>query len=481
MKMIASATNLALWGVVKLLTVLNLDMVVRRSVAVPLMLDANQLLDFLELERGYRRAKQMVVEYLVQTYGGKRASYFKVWHEVKEVVKQIGLPSAYAQQAVKDAVETYNSWAEAGGGPPAVRRVAPYVVEISWRLNSLTSLSLRLMSGRHVAELWPHKRFWHYEWLVRIGKAKRASTIRLRRVKDRVYAVFTYEVEPEPPKEPTAVAAFDVNENTVVAARVDLKATVDRVAQWNRQWVQPSISIKVFKTDFGRLAKRYAVIRRKWAEELTVEVNGKRLSGVHMREYRKRMKRLREGKRKRDRVNKVAHELTKEPAVLVTEGVGKKPQEEMVVDKRSPQLRHRIKQIPIKTVVEKVRDKAEERGLRFVLVSARRNSKTCPIHGEELSFPLGPKLGLCPHNHWVHRDVASVLNMLRRAADKLEEEYAETVKRALSAVDEKQLEEWSRQVIEAERPSRTSRPDVPARASPMTPLASEPDGEGGRL
>ncbi|MGC9119806.1 MAG: zinc ribbon domain-containing protein, partial [Thermoproteus sp.] len=88
-----------------------------------------------------------------------------------------------------------------------------------------------------------------------------------------------------------------------------------------------------------------------------------------------------------------------------------------------------------------------------------------PIHGVELSFPIGPKIGLCPHNHWVHRDVASVLNMLRKAAEKLEEKYAETVSQVLSAVDEKTLEEWSRQVAEAE----TQRPDVLARASPMTP------------
>jgi IS605 OrfB family transposase len=421
----------------------------------------------------------MALDYLVQTYGGKRASYFKVWHEVKEVVKQIGLPSAYAQQAVKDAVETYNAWAEAGGKPPAVRRVAPYVVEISWRFNSLTSLSLRLMSGRHTAELWPHKRFWLFEWLVRIGKAKRASTIRLRRVKDRVYAVFVYEVEPEGEKEPVAITAFDVNENTVVAARVDLKATADRVARWNREWISPPISIRVFKTDFGRLARRYDAIRRRWAEELTVEVGGRRISGVHTMEYRRRVKRLRERDRKRDRVNKVAHELTREAAILVTEDLGEKPQEEMVVDKGSPQLRHRIKQIPIKTVVEKVRDKAAERGLRLLFVSACRNSKTCPIHGEEMSFPLGPKLGLCPHNHWVHRDVAAVLNMLRRAAEELEPRYAEAVRKALSAVDERQLEEWSRQVLEAE--GQKQRPDVLARASPMTPLASGPDGEGGRL
>ncbi|AET31516.1 zinc ribbon domain-containing protein [Pyrobaculum ferrireducens] len=388
---------------------------------------------------------------------------------MKEVVKQTGLPFAYAQQAVKEAVEAYNSWAEAGGRPPEVRRVAPYVDERTWRFDSATALSIRLMSGRHAAELWPHKRFWLFEWLVRGGRAKRASTIRLRRVKNRVYAMFTYEVEPEAEKEPAAVAAFDVNDNTVVVARVDLKASADRVAQWNRKWVQPSTSIKVFKTDFGRLAKRYAAIRRKWAEGLSVEVSGRKLSGVHTREFRKRVKRLREGKRKRDRVNKIAHELTREPVILVAEDLGRRPQEEMVERAKSAGLRHRIKQMPIKAVVGKVRDRAAERGLRFVFVSASRYSKTCPVHREPLSFPLGPKMGLCPHGHWVHRDVAAVLNILKKAAEELEPKYAEVVRHALSTVDKRQLEEWSAIVLRAERTVKARWPAVLARAGPMTP------------
>ncbi|MGC9117743.1 MAG: transposase [Thermoproteus sp.] len=411
-------------------------MVVRRSVAVPLLLDGNQLLDYLELERAYKKAKRYVVSYLVERYGGKRAGYFRVWHEVKDSVKQTGLPFAYQQQAVKDAVEAYNAWAEVGGRPPKVRRVAPYADERAWRMEEPTAVSLRLMNSRRIAELWPHRRFWKFEWLVRTGRAKRASTIRLRRVKNRVYAIFTYEVEPEGEREPVAVTAFDVNENTVVAARVDLKATVDIVAQWSRQRIQPPISIRVFKTDFGRLARRYGAIRRRWAEELSVEVNGKKASGIHTREYRKRVRRLRERDRKRDRVNKVAHELTKEAAILVTEDLGERPQEEMIERTKSAGLRHRVKQTPMKAVVDKTADKAAERGLRLLLVSSYRNSKTCPIHGEPLSFPLGPKMGLCPRGHWVHRDVVATLNMLWRAAEKLEEKYAEAVRKALSAVDE---------------------------------------------
>ncbi|MGC9119790.1 MAG: transposase, partial [Thermoproteus sp.] len=201
-------------------------------------------------------------------------------------------PVAYQQQAVKDAVETYNAWVETGGRPPEIRKVSPYTDERAWRFDSLTSLSLRLMSSRHVVDLWPHKRFWFFEWLVRMGRAKRANTIRLKRVKNKIYAVFTYEVESEAEKEPVAVTAFDVNENTVVAARVDLRASADMIARQNRQWVQPPISIKVFRTDFGRLAKRYDTIRRKWAEELSVEINGKKSSGARTREYKKHVRRL---------------------------------------------------------------------------------------------------------------------------------------------------------------------------------------------
>jgi IS605 OrfB family transposase len=337
------------------------------------------------------------------------------------------------------------------------------------------------MSSRHVVELWPHKRFWRFEWLVRTGRAKRASTIRLKRIKNRVYAVFVYELEPEPPREPEAVIALDVNENTAVAARVYLKATVDRVAQWNREWIQP-ISIRVFRTDFGRLAKRYDSIRRKWAKELTVEINGRKLSGAHTREYRKKVKRLRERNRKKDRVYKIAHELTKEPAVLVTEELGKKPQEEIAQKKISPQLRHRIKQTPMKAVVEKARDKAAERGLRLLLVSSYKNSQTCPLHYMQLSFPTGAKVGHCPRGHRVHRDVAAVLNMLMRAVEKLEPTYAEAVKNAMSILDEKQLEMWTEAMLSVERTAKAQWPDVLARASPMTPPgAIIPAGDGGRL
>ena len=431
----------------------------RRSVAVPLLLDGNALADYLELESKYRQAKQAVLDYLVERYRA-RVSYFKAWHEVKELVRQYGLPSAYQQQAVKEAVEVFNSWIETGGRKPVARRVSPYADERAWRFEDFTAISIRLMNGRHIVDLWPHKRFWRFEWLVITGRARRANTIRLKRAGNRVYAIFTYELTPEEGKKPLAITAFDVNENTVVVARIDLRKTVDKVAQWNRDKIIPPISLHVFRTDFGRLAKRYDAIRRKWAEELTAEINGRRIPGTTTREFRKRVKKLRERNRKRDRVNKVAHELTKEPAVLVTEDLGERPQEEMIQRKRDKELRHRVKQTPMKAVLKKVADKARERG-KLVLVSSQKNSRICPIHGEELSFPFSPKLGLCPRGHWVHRDIVAVLNMLKKATDKLGE-YGEIVRKTLDALDEKTLEEWIALILRAERPA------VLARASPMT-------------
>ncbi len=76
--------------------------------------------------------------------------------------------------------------------------------------------------------------------------------------------------------------------------------------------------------------------------------------------------------------------MTKSPAVIITEELGKNPQEEMIgvekkkVEKR--ELRHRVKQTPFKKLIRAVEDKAREVGSVVVYVSPYRNSKVCPIH-----------------------------------------------------------------------------------------------------
>jgi putative transposase len=133
---------------------------------------------------------------------------------------------------------------------------------------------------------------------------------------------------------------------------VSLLATVDAVAQWNRQYLDPAVYS--IRTDFGRLAKRYEAVRNAKLEELKRKYpfagrdeEERRQNVADTREFRKFQRRLRERRRKEGRVRQVAREMTKSHAVIITEELGKNPQEEMIslekkrVKKR--ELRHRIK------------------------------------------------------------------------------------------------------------------------------------------
>jgi IS605 OrfB family transposase len=177
------------------------------------------------------------------------------------------------------------------------------------------------------------------------------------------------------------VVAFDINENTVAVGKIDLASTVGMVAGWNRQYVTPELYM--IRTDFGRLARRYGRIRSTIIESLKPEFalpNGNYVNITNTREYRKFVRRLREGNRKLGRVRQIANELTKTPAIIITEELGERPQDEMINGVGKGELRHRIKQTPFKKLGKAVEDKALERGSKLVRVSSYRNSRVCPIH-----------------------------------------------------------------------------------------------------
>jgi hypothetical protein len=123
------------------------------------------------------------------------------------------------------------------------------------------------------------------------------------------------------------------------------------------------------------------------------------------------VKRLRERVRKVGRVRHVANELTKTPAIIVTEELGEKPQESMIDGIEKDELRHRIKQTPFKAVEEAVEDKALERDSKIFRVSSYRNSRVCPIHFTKLKMADDWRILKCPLGHHVDRDHASVMNM----------------------------------------------------------------------
>jgi len=100
--------------------------------------------------------------------------------------------------------------------------------------------------------------------------------------------------------------------------------------------------------------------------------------------------------------------LTKAPAIIITEDLGDNPQESMIDGIVKSELRHRIKQTPFKAVG----DKALERGSKLFRVSSYRNSRVCPIHFTRLGGTNDWHTLQCPKGHYVHRDYASVLNMM---------------------------------------------------------------------
>jgi Putative transposase DNA-binding domain. len=269
---------------------------------------------------------------------------------------------------------------------PEVRSVSIRFTEKAWSYEQFVKsvapvrLELSLLGVRRVVWLRLHKRFWLYWWRVLSGEARLASTLIVKRKVNKWYAIFIFELKPRVER-PQSIVAFDINENTVAVSRVDLPSTVGKVVDWNRQYLMPQLY--TIRTDFGALAKRYERVRNAIIERLKPHFtlpNGNYVNVTNIREFRKHVKRLREEDRKLSRVRHVANELTKTPAIIITEDLGEKPQDKMINGVWRGELRHRIKQTPFKALERAVRDKALERGSKLVRVSSYRNSRVCPIH-----------------------------------------------------------------------------------------------------
>ncbi len=314
-----------------------------------------------------------------------------------------------------------------------VWRVSIRFAKDSWSYKKAIStaapvkIAVSLPGGRREVWIKPHRRFWLYWWKVLRREAELASTVVLKRRRNKWYAIFVFDVAPKK-ETPTEAVAFDVNENSVAVARVSLLSTVDAVARWNRRYVDPAVYL--IRTDFGRLAKRYEAVRNAKLEELKQrypfaggDEEERRQNVADTREFRRFTRRLRERRRKEGWMRQVAREMTKSPAVVITEELGKNPQEEMIgVEKKAEksvkkkvekrELRHRVKQTPFKKLLKTIEDKARETRSAVFYVSSFRNSRVCPIHFAELEDGGDWHVLHCPRGHVVDRDAAAVMNML---------------------------------------------------------------------
>ncbi len=374
------------------------------------------------VESVYLGIVREVVEYAVKNNVTSATQLHELFYGKYRLEYQ-GLHSHLVIQAIRQASEIAKSFLRrkrkglVSKPYPEVRSVSIRFTEKAWSYEQFVKsiapvrLSLSLLGERREVWLRPHKRFWLFWWRVLSGEAELASTLIIKRRTNKWYAVFVFNIKPKK-EEPKSIIAFDINENTVAVSRIDIVATIDKIASWNRQYATPQLYM--IRTDFGRLARRYEAIRNKIIEKLKPEFalpSGKYVNVTNTREYRKWVRKLREGVRKVGRVRHVASELTKSPSIIVTEELGENPQESMIDGIEKNELRHRIKQIPFKALEKAVEDKALERGSRIFRVSSYRNSRVCPIHFTRLEKTNDWHVLYCPRGHYVDRDYASVLNM----------------------------------------------------------------------
>jgi len=401
-----------------------------RSVAVELEVtrELNKLL--YSVESAYLGIVREVVEYAVANNVTSATQLQGLFYSKYRSEYQ-GLHAQLIIQAIRQAAQITKSFVErrrmglVNKPYPEIKNVSIRFVETAWNYEEFVksvapvriaispiSTGKRGRGGRRF-EAWLrlHKRFWLLWWRVLSGEAGLGRTLIIKRKANKWYAIFVFELKPRV-EEPNSIIAFDINENTVAVGRIDIETTVGKVAGWNRQYTTPELY--TIRTDFGRLAKRYGRIRNAIIERLKPGFalpSGKYVNVTNTREYRKFVRKLREGNRKLGRVRHVANELTRTPSIIITEELGSNPQESMIEDVGKDELRHRIKQTPFKAVERAVEGKALERGSRIFRVPAYRNSKTCPVHFTKLKSTNDWHTLQCPLGHYVDRDYASVMNM----------------------------------------------------------------------
>jgi putative transposase len=237
---------------------------VRRAIAVELERPPSELY---AVEEPYRRIVEEVAAYVAERGTLEKEKYSEIYRRFRELYP---LPSQLIQQAMNQGVEIGKSFLEAKRDGrvhkprPEVRRVSIRFARESWSYKKAVGsaapirLGLSLPGGRREVWIKPHRRFWLYWWKTLRGETELASTLVLKRRRGRWYGVFIFDVVPKK-KPPAEVVAFDVNENSVAVARLSLLATVDRIASWNRQYINPAVYS--IRTDFGLLVKRYEAVR----------------------------------------------------------------------------------------------------------------------------------------------------------------------------------------------------------------------------
>jgi IS605 OrfB family transposase len=141
------------------------------------------------------------------------------------------------------------------------------------------------------------------------------------------------------------------------------------------------------------------------------------------------MKKLKEGKKKRDYRMKTANIIVRDAmrmgGVIVIERISGDDIRVMIARYGDKQLRHRIYQSALKGELNTMVDKAREYGVPILMVDPRNTSKICPIHNAPIEYGED-RIGICSKGdeRW-HREVVALINLYFKALEALYEGSAQ--------------------------------------------------------
>ncbi len=307
------------------------------------------------------------------------------------------LPSHYAYTACQDASARAKSFLRlkkkglVEREHPEVNSVSIWLDDHLWRANSLTSIEVATHRGWVLLEVIPHKQYWKYVnkgWKL-ASEAKIKLDKRGRRLV--IYLTFVKDVEEHRSR---GFVPVDVNENNVTAL-------IDG-------------SVYLFETNTGRIVLGYYYRRKRIQEKYD------KLYGVKSRIKRKILKKLNERRKKLDARWKIANIIVREASrrgyAVVMERLGRRPAEHMIARISDEQLRHRVFQASFKGVQRAIEEKAREYGVPVIYVDPKNTSRLCPVHGSEIAYEDGSRVGRCTKGGEIwHRDAAAVWNLLLKA------------------------------------------------------------------
>jgi IS605 OrfB family transposase len=259
-----------------------------------------------------------------------------------------------------------------------------------------TSVAINTHRGWAHLDLEPSKEF--YKLLTRGFKPASHAKIKLDRKNRRAIFHLSLEKEVEIYR-PGNIKPVDVNENSV-ATLYEAFAVI--------------LETDLAKTILGYNYRKESIQRR---------------NGSGNRETRKAMKKLKEGKKKKDyrmkTANLVVRDAMRMRGVIVIERISGEDIRVMIARYKNKQLRHRIYQSALKGELNAIIDKAREYGVPVLMVDPRNTSKTCPIHKAVIEYGED-RIGVCSKGgeRW-HREVVALINIYLKTLEALYEGYAQ--------------------------------------------------------